>query len=259
MCRVTTRGALGAYPATGVSDVRKLGEIMTVSLVIVSHSAEVARGVQAMIEQIAPEARVVAAGGTDGGRIGTSFDLVNDAVVEASTARGVVLIGDFGSAQLVIRTVLTQLGPGIQTTVRAADAPLIEGSIAAAVAAAGGADINEVVWRAEQAWETASAIQSRTASRAGSWQTGRDDSVERRLVLRNKLGLHARPAAILARLASSYTSDVVVNGVDAKSILEIMKLGAVGGDQITVAAQGADADGVLEAISAVVADGFGES
>jgi phosphocarrier protein len=78
----------------------------------------------------------------------------------------------------------------------------------------------------------------------------------------NKLGLHARAAARLTQTASHFRSEVWLsrNGrrVNAKSIMGVMMLAAGKGSTVTVAAEGDDAVGALEAIRALIADRFGE-
>ena len=78
----------------------------------------------------------------------------------------------------------------------------------------------------------------------------------------NKLGLHARAAAKLTQLASSFAAEVWMSRgdrrVNAKSIMGVMMLAAGKGSQITVETEGADADAALAAVLALIADKFGE-
>ena len=76
-----------------------------------------------------------AAGGTDDGRIGTSFDRVTAAIAEADPVRGVVVLCDLGSAILTAETALDFLDDEQRDRVRIVDAPLVEGGVAASVAA----------------------------------------------------------------------------------------------------------------------------
>ncbi len=79
----------------------------------------------------------------------------------------------------------------------------------------------------------------------------------------NKLGLHARASAKLTQLASRYACDVWLtrNGrrVNAKSIMGVMMLAAECGSAIVVRADGPDAEQAVEAITQLVAGGFGEA
>lgn len=87
-------------------------------------------------------------------------------------------------------------------------------------------------------------------------------TAERQALIVNPLGLHARPAAQLVRLASTFTSDIMfakdgmeVNG---KSIMGVMMLAAECGSSITIRASGADAEQAVQALLELVARGFGE-
>jgi dihydroxyacetone kinase DhaKLM complex PTS-EIIA-like component DhaM len=75
-------------------------------------------------------------------------DRVRDAIRRANRGDGVVVIGDLGSAILTVRHVLERNGNG---RVVLADAPLVEGAVAAAVVASGGATVAEVAKAAEEA------------------------------------------------------------------------------------------------------------
>jgi PTS hybrid protein len=120
-----------------------------VGIVVVSHSAELARGVGELAGQMAgPEVRIEIAGGGPDGTLGTDDTLVRDAIRRANQGDGVVVLGDLGSAILTIRHVLERHGNG---HARLADAPLVEGTVAAAVVASGGCELSEVSRAAEEA------------------------------------------------------------------------------------------------------------
>jgi phosphocarrier protein len=78
----------------------------------------------------------------------------------------------------------------------------------------------------------------------------------------NKLGLHARPSARLTQLASSFDSQVFLsrNGrrVNAKSIMGVMMLAAARGSTITLETEGEDEQEAIEALTDLIASGFGE-
>ncbi len=84
----------------------------------------------------------------------------------------------------------------------------------------------------------------------------------RRLVIVNRKGLHARASAKLAKLALTLPAPVSIaydgETADARSIMDLLCLGAGMGDQIVLSASGRDADAALDAISALINDGFGE-
>ena len=86
---------------------------------------------------------------------------------------------------------------------------------------------------------------------------------EERVVIPNKLGLHARAAAVFSRQASSFISDVQVikdsMEVNGKSIMELLTLAATKGSDITIKAHGDDETQALGTLAELVKQGFGES
>jgi len=78
----------------------------------------------------------------------------------------------------------------------------------------------------------------------------------------NRLGLHARAAAQLVKLANRFESEIMIEKdgetVNAKSIMGILMLAAVCGSTISVKIEGADAEAAMTAIQQMVDDGFGE-
>ena len=82
------------------------------------------------------------------------------------------------------------------------------------------------------------------------------------LTLINKLGLHARAAAVLVKVAGGFAARVRLRRgdqeADGKSIMAVMMLAAPCGTTLTVMTEGEDADEALAAIEATVADRFGE-
>ncbi|KAF0284435.1 HPr family phosphocarrier protein [Spiribacter roseus] len=91
-----------------------------------------------------------------------------------------------------------------------------------------------------------------------------DEALHRRRVqIANRLGLHARAAARFAALAGEYAAEIQVSHqthtANAKSIMGLMMLAAGQGSDIELRARGDDAQAALEAIAALIADGFGEA
>ena len=121
-----------------------------VGIVLVSHSADLAGGLAEILGQVAGrDVRVEVAGGGPDGGLGTSGDRVEAALQRADTGSGVVVLADLGSSILVVRHLLENLGANGR--VKLVDAPMVEGAIAAAVMASGGAAVAEVAAAAESA------------------------------------------------------------------------------------------------------------
>ena len=82
------------------------------------------------------------------------------------------------------------------------------------------------------------------------------------LIVEHQVGLHARPAALFVQTASEYESDITVTHGDrtanAKSILNVLTLGANQGAEITIHAEGPDAEEALASLEELVKNNFGE-
>jgi phosphoenolpyruvate---glycerone phosphotransferase subunit DhaM len=224
--------------------------VSRVGLVVVSHSAKLADGVVEVAAQMAPDVTVVAAGGLPGGGIGTDFEAVDAALDRAEGGAGVVVLYDLGSARMIAETALEAREGAAATLV---DAPLVEGAVAAAVAAQGGSPLAEV---ADAARAAAGAPEQPEPVRAA-------EAVQTRVRLTNEIGLHARPAALLARTLSEVDATVTVSlgeaAADGRSVLALMALGARKGDELTVSATGARAAEALRQVEDLVARNFDES
>ena len=125
-----------------------------IGLVLVAHSADVVRGVVAMVAQAAPGVPVDGAGGLSGGRLGTNGLEVADAlrrVLAANGRDGILVLLDLGSASMAVDLALDELDRADRGLVRLTEAPIVEGAVLAAVAAAGGAGIDAVAAAAERA------------------------------------------------------------------------------------------------------------
>jgi phosphocarrier protein HPr len=85
---------------------------------------------------------------------------------------------------------------------------------------------------------------------------------EREVKIINKLGIHARPAAEIVKTAGKYKSNIIIVRddleVNAKSIMGVMMLAAENGATIVLRANGDDAEAALDALTAVIANKFGE-
>ena len=131
---------------------------MTVGLVLVSHSRELAQGLADVAAQMAPSVTIAPAGGLEDGSIGTSFELITAAIAEADSGDGAVLLYDLGSGFLTAETALEFLEPDRAERVVIVDAPFVLAAVSAAIAAQTGSDLPAVI---------AAALQARTANGPG--------------------------------------------------------------------------------------------
>ncbi|MET1085967.1 MAG: dihydroxyacetone kinase phosphoryl donor subunit DhaM [Arthrobacter sp.] len=230
---------------------------MTVSIVVVSHSGKIADGAAELAAQMAPDVVILPAGGTSDGRIGTSLEKVMAALDQVSNGGGAVILTDLGSAVMTAESALEFADN--PNDVVLADAPLVEGLVAAAVAAQGGGDVQAVKRAAEAAGgparhpESPAVQEVAEGSAAGS---GPDFTGDFELI--NQAGMHARPAAKIAGGLASLDAEVRVNGVDATSVMALMTLAAGKGSVLHIEAWGADAERAVNYVGGLVQAGFGE-
>lgn len=241
-----------------------------VGIVIVAHSEQLAAGVCEVALQMAggDSIPVLPAGGTEDGRLGTSFEKVQDAL-ERILGQGcdALVLADLGSAVMVAQMVLETLPPEWQGRVRLSSAPLVEGAIAAVVAASGGGDLDIVQQAAERAL-TISKIPELEGPPPMEMPEvvpeGPEEWVE--LTVPNPTGLHARPASLFVQTAMRFQADITVQNIshnrppaNAKSMMEVASRGtAWQGERIRIVARGADAAEAIRTLRALVEGGFGE-
>ncbi|NTV63734.1 MAG: PTS-dependent dihydroxyacetone kinase phosphotransferase subunit DhaM [Oscillochloris sp.] len=235
-----------------------------IGLLIISHSASIANGVKDLVEQMTKgRLPIAAAGGTLEGDLGTSADVIAQAIGEIAVADELLVLVDMGSAIMSAEMALELSGIPFQIS----PAPLVEGALVAAVEATRpGATLAEVAAVAARALEPKSAALASEphlpAPPAAPLQRG----IEVTLTITNQVGLHMRPAKDFVQTANRFSSAIRARNLNrpdrptgnAKSMIEIMKLGVAYGHQIHLFAQGDDAQAALDALSRLVADNFGE-
>ncbi|WP_433506911.1 phosphoenolpyruvate--protein phosphotransferase [Pseudonocardia halophobica] len=245
-----------------------------VGLVAVSHSRALGEAAVALAREMlhgpAGEAvRIEVAAGLDATTFGTDATAVAEAITAADRGAGVVVLMDLGSAVLSAELALELLDdPSARDRVLLCPAPLVEGLVAAAVAAAGGAD------RAGVAAEAASGADAKAAQlgpvapapavepavgEGGAEATGT-------FVVTPPHGLHARPAALLVQALRGLDAQVELRDprtgrgpVPAASLTGVASLGAGAGAEIEVRARGPEAREAVDALLALAATGFGEA
>ncbi|KOG91236.1 hypothetical protein ADK38_04280 [Streptomyces varsoviensis] len=146
----TSEGETAAAPATQSpqpaagekADVKKEPkENGRVGVVLVSHSRDVA----ASTADLAKALVLSLIGGLPDGGIGTSAELIRRAIADVDEGKGVVVLCDMGSAVLTVKEILADpAGNGVPEDLRIADAPFVEGAVAALVTASVGGDADMV-------------------------------------------------------------------------------------------------------------------
>jgi phosphoenolpyruvate-protein phosphotransferase/dihydroxyacetone kinase phosphotransfer subunit len=267
-----------------------------VGIVIVSHSARLADGVVELARQMAgPDVAMVAAGGMDlpDRPLGTDAALIARAIEAAWADDGVLVLMDLGSAVLAAEMAAEMMPDERRPRVQLCEAPLVEGAVAAAVAARLGDPLDQV------AAEARGALAAKTAHLAGPPPAAQQEPppaaqqepppaaqqepppaavpqeppagpggghpLELRIVVANRLGLHARPAARFVQAAGRFDATVTAENVtvpagpvSARSLNGVATLGVQQGHELLVRASGPQAADALAAVRDLAARDFDE-
>ena len=114
-----------------------------VGFVIVSHSSRLAEGVADLAHMMAADVPVIPAGGLKDGSFGTDYDRICEAIAQADTGDGVIMLMDMGSAVMTAEMASEALSGS--HTVRLADCPVAEGAVVGAVSSDSGASLDEIL------------------------------------------------------------------------------------------------------------------
>jgi phosphocarrier protein FPr len=238
-----------------------------VGIVVVSHSRSLARAAVALAGEMVHGRAVPIeiAAGLDDDTFGTDAVQIVQAVRSADRGDGVVVLMDLGSAVLSAELALDLLDESVRDRVVLCPAPMVEGLVVAAVAAASGAGRDEV------AREAAAALAGKQAHFAApaavddtrGAPTDADDVAV--FTVTNPHGLHARPAARLVAEARAFDAKVDVRNLStgsawapASSLSRVATLGALRGHEVEVRAAGVQAREALDHILALAARAFDE-
>ncbi|MUL37854.1 phosphoenolpyruvate--protein phosphotransferase [Gloeocapsopsis dulcis] len=239
-----------------------------VGIVLVSHSKQLAVGVQELaVQMVGDDVSLTVAAGIDDPDhpLGTDAMQVYQAIESVYSADGVVVLMDLGSALLSAEMALEFLSEEQRAKVHLCEAPFVEGAIAATISAASGNSITQVIAEAREAL-TAKATQLGIAVVTNNQQSqDTSPTAQIQLTVSNRLGLHARPAARFVTTAAKFQAQIQVrnitrntNFVRADSINQVTTLGVRQGHEIVIAATGIDAEAALAELQGLVANNFGE-
>jgi phosphoenolpyruvate-protein phosphotransferase/dihydroxyacetone kinase phosphotransfer subunit len=242
-----------------------------VGIVVVSHSDALAEGVVRLAREMAGEELALEpAGGFDEpGVLGTDADRVRGAIERAMSPDGVLVLMDLGSALMSAEFAVEML-EGASGRVRLSAAPLVEGTVAAAVAASGGATLDEVAAEARGALAMKAAQIDEDADDASPVPDSADGpapDATAELQVRNAIGLHARPAARFVETVRAFDAEVRVAKaggvgggapVSARSLTNLVALGARFGDTLVVTATGPQAVEAVAGLRVLADEGFGD-
>jgi phosphoenolpyruvate-protein phosphotransferase/dihydroxyacetone kinase phosphotransfer subunit len=251
-----------------------------IGIVVVSHSALLAQGVLDLLGQMTQGAvPLAAAGGTTivEAPLGTDPVVVLEAyetLFQDAGVDDVVVFMDLGSALMSAETAREFLSDELRSRVHLSPAPLVEGALAGAVCARIGGSVAEVLAEAESASvNKSSQLGDVDGSGFGDLPEFHDSHpalfesavtpVERfDIQVPNRLGLHARPATRIVQLVAEHGISMQISHrgkqADARSLNQILTLGARGGDTVTVSIGGSAAAAARQALETLAAEHFGD-
>ena len=116
-----------------------------VSLVLLSHSENLAKGVMELAQEMAEGIPIFAAGGNGSGGLGSDYNLIKDTLEKAFNPDGVVIFYDLGSSAMTAELVIDEMDEDKKAKIKILKAPLVEGAVAAAVEIKCGSGFGDVV------------------------------------------------------------------------------------------------------------------
>src|SRR3954451_17582914 len=181
-----------------------------VGLVIVSHSALIAEGVAELAREMGgPDVTIEPAGGLEDGSIGTDAERVMGAIGRAASPEGVLVLMGLGSAVLSAERAVEMVGD--ETPVQLSAAPLVEGAVAAAARARGGASLAEVAAEARGALRAKDVPGDEDEPAPESAAAADGDALRARVTVALPHGLHVRPAAQVVAVAGRHEARIEVS------------------------------------------------
>lgn len=237
-----------------------------IGIVVVSHSATLAAGLQELAAQLGSPARLLlAAGVADPAHpIGTDAIAVMSAIEQADDGSGVLVLMDLGSALLSAETALELLPPELSARVWLCPAPLVEGTLAAVVAAGAGLGLDEVAAEALGALGPKQAMLPAQEAPAVIEAAPLADEgwLRCEVVVDNPHGLHVRPAARLVAALKPFAAELrLLRGdkeVNPRSLTRLAMLNVRQGDRLSLLARGEDAAAALACFRQLADERFGD-
>ncbi|SCG84398.1 PTS-dependent dihydroxyacetone kinase, phosphotransferase subunit dhaM Includes: Phosphocarrier protein HPr [Proteiniborus sp. DW1] len=117
-----------------------------IGIVVVSHSNKISTGIVELCKEVArDDIKIISAGGTRDGRLGTDATLIMEAIEEANSGDGVAILADMGSSIMSSEMAIEMLPEEIKGKVVILDAPIVEGSLAVAIQACISNDLEDIL------------------------------------------------------------------------------------------------------------------
>ncbi len=230
--------------------------IETIGFVLASHSKAAAEAVGALTKEMAPDVVAIPVGGDASGGFGSDPAAVLAACEKVEeTCDRVIIMADLGSARMSAEMAVEAGSSAPDGTPRRAmgPGPFLEGSVAGTASAQAGARLADVVR------SIASALQywrDYKVPEAEKPATRDSDGFLSQVMVVDDAGLHARPAALLAQLAAQEPVKILVNGVEADSMMELLLLGVKKGERVIVSSPDRGSEESVKRIAAAIAGGL---
>lgn len=233
---------------------------MSIGFVLISHSDKAARAVAELAQEMAKDVLILPVGGDADGGLGSNPAAVLEACEKAEqSCERIVLMADLGSARMSAQMAIEEGGKADDGAPRRVmgPGPFLEGTVAGTARAQTGAGLGDVVraiatslefWREQPGSDGAAAHEASSFSGISGFQT--------QVTVVDDQGLHARPAAILAELAAKEPVKVLINGVEADSMMELLLLGAHKGSKVIVSTPDPRGEDSVRRIAAAIANGL---
>lgn len=245
-----------------------------IGIVAVSHSAALAESVlELAMEMGNAKLKIAAAGGVDDPEnpIGTDAMKIMAAIEDVWSDDGVLVFMDMGSAIISTELALDFMDDDRRAKVFLCEAPFVEGIVAAAALAAGGAAMEEIIHEARFAVrgkagqlgiDYAAIYGGGAEVSAGS----EDGALRKEFTLKNTMGLHARPAARLVSALSGTDTKVLIRNlskandfVSMRSMNSLLSINAQQHDVVEVVFPEKSSETLVQEISELFGNHFGES
>ncbi|MBV8227483.1 MAG: phosphoenolpyruvate--protein phosphotransferase, partial [Verrucomicrobia bacterium] len=222
---------------------------------------------------VGPDISIAAAGGVgdDRSELGTDALDIQEAILKVRSHDGVLVLMDMGSAILSAETAKELVSIEMTDPLVLCSAPLVEGSIAAAVQIQIGSALDEVTAAAQQGLTPKQEQLDDTAPEPEPVHTDEEVLVpgkgtELAVTIRNEHGLHLRPAANLIKALAPFKATVQMENlsanrgpVAAKSLVDLARLQVRQGDQVRFRIGGPDQEAAISAINGLVHTNFGDN
>ena len=220
----------------------------SVGFLVVSQLASVARGIVALVQPLAPEVAFqpcACAAASLTASVETIEEAANELSAQVDDSVHILIVADVGSSAMAVQEFLAEQD---NRRFLRARGPFLEGLVAGAVAAQQGADVRETL----RSFAAAAKFFAEDPPLLENKNDELDGAIETEIDVTAPTGLAARPAALIARLVSDENAVVTINGIDAASVLGLMRLHLAAGDSATIRVEGEGAERVMDRVKAIL-------